>query len=119
MIPVWREACRVLRPGGTLLAGFTNPVAYLFDFFAMEEGQLRVVHRIPYSDLTSLTEEERRRFAEREEPLAFGHTLGDQIGGQLAAGLVVAGFYEDLDPGSLLGRHIPSYIATRSLKPMA
>jgi len=36
--PVWREAFRVLRPGGTLLAGFMNPVYYLFDFFALEAG---------------------------------------------------------------------------------
>ena len=29
--PVWREAFRVLRRGGVLLAGFLNPVLYLFD----------------------------------------------------------------------------------------
>ena len=119
VLPVWREASRVLRPGGTLLAGFTNPVAYLFDEAALERGELRVAYTIPYSDLTSLAEEERRRFAERDEPLAFGHTLGDQIGGQLAAGLALTGSYEDIDPESVLGRHIPSYVATRAVKPRA
>ncbi|MFZ1238202.1 MAG: class I SAM-dependent methyltransferase, partial [Anaerolineae bacterium] len=29
--PVWRECYRVLRLGGALLAGFANPVRYLFD----------------------------------------------------------------------------------------
>jgi len=29
--PVWAEAYRVLRRGGLLLAGFTNPAVYLFD----------------------------------------------------------------------------------------
>ena len=49
--PVWREAFRVLSPGGSLLAGFMNPVHYLFDDFALERGEFRVAHRIPYSDL--------------------------------------------------------------------
>ena len=29
--PVWKEAYRVLRRGGALIAGFNNPVRYLFD----------------------------------------------------------------------------------------
>ena len=32
VIPVWRESFRVLTPGGILLAGFTNPLIYLFDY---------------------------------------------------------------------------------------
>ena len=115
--PVWREAFRVLRPGGALLAGFTNPVQYLFDDIALERGEFRVAHRIPYSDLDSPTEPERARLVEEGRPLEFGHTLGDQIGGQLAAGFVLVGFYEDIDPESILGNYLPSYIATRALKP--
>ena len=117
VLPVWREAARVLRPGGSLLAGFTNPVAYLFDEFALERGELKVAYAIPYSDLTSLDDEERRKFAERDEPLSFGHTLADQIGGQLAAGFILAGFFEDIAPESMLREYIPAYIATRALKP--
>ncbi len=114
--PVWRDAYRVLRVGGSLLAGFMNPVHYLFDFAALERGEFRVAHRIPYSDLESLTEEERARLAE-EAPLEFGHTLADQIGGQLAAGFVPTGFYEDIDPDTILGQYFPSYLATKALKP--
>ncbi len=117
VLPVWRGAFRVLRHGGTLLAGFSNPLAYLFDVFALERGELRVAHRIPYSDLGSLTDEERARLADQDAPLEFGHTLGDQIGGQLEAGFVLTDFYEDIDPESVLGGYIPSYIATRALKP--
>jgi SAM-dependent methyltransferase len=115
--PVWREAYRVLKPGGALLSGFMNPVHHLFDFVALERGELRVAHRIPYSDRESLTDEERARLAEQGTPLEFGHTLDDQIGGQLAAGFVLTGFYEDIDPDTILGQHIPSYIATKALKP--
>jgi SAM-dependent methyltransferase len=115
--PVWREAFRVLKPGGVLLSGFMNPLQHLFDFPALERGELRVAHRIPYSDQESLTDEDRARLAEQDAPLEFGHTLGDQVGGQIAAGFALTGFYEDIDPDTILGKYIPSYIATRAAKP--
>lgn len=114
--PVWRECARVLRPGGVLLAGFTNPVLYLFDDARMEAGEFVVRHRIPYSDLTSLDDAERRRFTDKGEPLAFGHTLADQIGGQLDAGMMLTGFYEDGGPEWTLTDYIPSFIATRAVR---
>jgi hypothetical protein len=46
-------------------------------------------------------------------PLEFGHTLGDPIGGQRAAGFLITGLYEDIDPESILGTYIP----TRASKP--
>jgi len=57
------------------------------------------------------------RISTVENQLEFGHTLDDQIGGQLAAGFMLIGFYEDIDPDTILGKHIPSYIATRVVKP--
>jgi SAM-dependent methyltransferase len=115
--PVWREAFRVLRPGGVLVAGFANPILYIFDEAASEKGELRVRHTIPYSDLTSMTDEERRQSAAKHEPLNFGHTLEDQIGGQLDAGFMLTGFYEDGDPAYPLAKYLPVFIATRALKP--
>jgi SAM-dependent methyltransferase len=115
--PVWREAYRVLKPGGVLLAGFTNPALYVFDDAEAERGNLVARHAVPYSDVTSLTEEERRRYTDKGEPLVHGHTLGDQIGGQLDAGFLLAGFYEDRDPDHPLAKLLPTSIATRSVKP--
>jgi hypothetical protein len=30
---------------------------------------------------------------------------------------MLTGFYEDIDPDTILGKHIPSFIATRAVKP--
>ena len=118
--PVWRECHRVLRHEGILLAGFANPLRYLFDDETMENGSLEVRHTIPYSDVTALTDAARRRLIlEEMRPLEFGHTLADQIGGQLEAGLLLTGFYEDRvseverDP---ISRFIDTFIATRAVK---
>jgi SAM-dependent methyltransferase len=113
--PVWRECARVLRPGGVLLTGFTNPVLYLFDDEPMERGEFVVRHRLPYSDLTHLTDAERRRYTDKGEPLCFGHTLADQIGGQLDAGLQLTGFYEDGGEAWKLTAYLPCFIATRAV----
>jgi len=116
--PVWREAFRVLRSGGAVLVGFVNPVQYLFDFEVMDnQGLLEVRYSIPYSDLTSLGAEQRQRYLDAGHPLEFGHTLDDQIGGQLETGFLLTGFFEDLDPTSPLGKYIPTFIATRAIKP--
>ena len=114
--PVWREAHRVLRCGGALLAGFCNPILYLFDQELADQGVLQVRHKLPYSDLTSLSEAERTLYVAELQPLEFGHTLTDQIGGQLDAGFVLTGFYEDVWPGTPLNDFTPTYIATRSVK---
>ncbi|AMV22760.1 hypothetical protein VT84_00010 [Gemmata sp. SH-PL17] len=114
--PVWREAARVLRSGGVLLAGFVNPVLCLFDDAKMQTGEFVVRHQIPYSDLTSITDEERRRYTDNNEPLCFGHTLADQIGGQLEAGFLLAGFYEDGGEGWKLSEYISCFAATRAIR---
>lgn len=117
VLPVWREAFRVLRRGGSLLAGMTNPVMYIFDLFKLDEGELIVKHSLPYSDLESLSEAERQHYLDQDFPLEFSHTLEDQIGGQLQAGFVLTGFFEDKDPENILSRHTPTFFATRAIKP--
>ena len=117
--PVWSEAFRVLRAGGGLLAGFTNPVRYLFnEELEHSSDLLYVVNTVPYSDLEQLTDGQKQKYIAEGEPFEFGHTLECQIGGQLKVGFVLAGFYEDLYPPEedKLSSHIPSFIATRALK---
>jgi SAM-dependent methyltransferase len=115
--PIWRSCYRVLRPGGALLAGFGNPLQYIFDDAAMGKGEFIVRHALPYADTTHLTDDERRKFIDANEPLVFGHTLTDQIAGQTDAGFVIAGFYEDRQPESALSQFTATGIATRAVKP--
>jgi SAM-dependent methyltransferase len=114
--PVWREAYRVLRHGGAILSGFDNPVLYLFDPAKEKEGVLQVRFSLPYSELSSIGEEERAMHFGKDSPLEFGHTLQDQIGGQIDGGFVIAGFYEDTFPGELISKYCDSFIATRAVK---
>lgn len=118
--PVWREAYRVLRKGGAIVAGFTKPIVYLIDPELDKKGIAQLRYRAPYSDVTSLTDEERKRYTDKGEPLCFGHTLEQQIGGQLAAGFKLTGFFEDRwgETGDTptLDQYLDSFIATRAVK---
>ncbi len=116
--PVWREAFRVLRRGGILLAGFLNPAVYIFDPDLVDTtGELRVKYTLPYATATSLDENELKEQIERGEPLEFSHTLEDQIGGQTDAGFLIAGLYEDRHRDDPIATHMPTYVATRAIKP--
>lgn len=114
---VWREAFRVLRSGGVLLAGFVYPVFFVFDEEPARRGEFRVRHRIPYSDRADLSDAELGKKRAEDEPLTFGHSLEDQIGGQCDAGFVVTAMYEDVWDEVPLSRVLPLYAATRALKP--
>ena len=114
--PVWKEAYRVLAPGGSMIAGFNNPVSFCFDYDLEKQGIYQFKYKIPYSDLTSISEEERlQRY--KDEPVEFGHSLTDQIGGQLQAGFHLIDFYEDIWPDHAINDYMPIFIATRAFKP--
>ncbi|MFE3518806.1 class I SAM-dependent methyltransferase [Streptomyces sp. NPDC059166] len=116
--PVWRECFRVLRPGGSLLAGFVNPDTYLFDHEALDErGELIVAHTLPYSDVTRYTAEERAARFGADAALEYGHTLTAQIGGQLAAGFVLARFAEAPHQSDASAAYMSAYFATLAVKP--
>jgi len=120
--PVWNEAYRVLRHGGKLLSSFYNATVFIFDrdLKLAEEGLLRPKYKLPYSDLTSLNPDDPRHDQIKAgEPIFFGHTLTDQIGGQTDAGFLIAGFYEDDYPSKrfFIEEFLPTYIATYAIKP--
>lgn len=115
--PVWSEAYRVLRPGGVMITGFTNPLVYIFDPEAEGDGKLEVRYSIPFSDLTSLPPELLKQYMAEGDPVIFGHSLEDQLQGQFDAGFVMTAMFEDNYGGRrLLDPYISSFIATRSVK---
>lgn len=115
---VWRECFRVLKKGGELMTGFCNPMLYIFDIDAWNRGELVLAHTIPYSDIEQLTPEDMRQRLADMDTLEFGHSLESLIGGQIEAGFLINGFYEDNGGGdSLLDPFISTFIATKAVKP--
>ena len=119
VLPVWRECHRVLRPGGELLAGFMNPAFFLFDFEALDRGEAPVAtYPLPYTDQKSLPPERYQALVDRGDLLEYGHSLEDQIGGQLRAGFHLVGLFEDTwQESQPLDRFFPLMINTRARKP--
>lgn len=115
--PMWREASRVLKDRGILIAGFTNPLLWLFDEQQEMNGILDVAHRIPSSTLDHLSKEAMQAHVNAGNTIEFAHTLEDQIQGQIDAGFVISGFYEDDFGGTrLIDSYIKTFIATRAMK---
>jgi SAM-dependent methyltransferase len=116
ILPVWKECQRVLRSPGRLLAGFCNPLIYMIDWEEADQTQVCVIRNsIPYSDLSSLSPKMIQQYIDEKKPFEFGHSLSDQIQGQIAAGFRIAGFYEDKGE-PLLDKYTDAFIATKAVK---
>jgi ubiquinone/menaquinone biosynthesis C-methylase UbiE len=116
ILPVWKECYRVLRSPSRLLTGFANPLLYMIDWEEADQTQrCEIRNTIPYADLLSLSPQIMQRYREEKKPFEFGHTLSDQIQGQIAAGFLIAGFYEDKGE-ALLDKYTDVFIATKAVK---
>lgn len=115
--PVWKECARVLKPGGIIMTGFSNPVTYTFDFERANKGEFVMRYHLPFSDDTSLSQVERDRFLHPGEPREFSHTLTDIIGGLLEVGIVIDRFFEDYwDTEEPINQYFPPFMALRGFK---
>jgi SAM-dependent methyltransferase len=116
---VWRECFRILRLGGCLLSGFMNPLFFLFDPDEVKEiKELKVKYKLPYSDIEHLDKKRLQNLIDNKIALEFSHSLDDQIGGQIEAGFVITGFYEDWwdDEATLVNKFAPTFMATKANK---
>lgn len=110
VLPIWRECFRVLGHGGVLLAGLDNGINYVFD-----DDETAVTGSLPFDPLKN--EAQMRILEAADGGVQFSHTIEEQIGGQLAAGLRLTDLYSDTNgSGNLHERNIPSYWATRAVK---
>jgi len=109
--PVWRECYRVLKRGGRLLAGLDNGINFLFD----DDDETVISGRLPFDPLEN---PDQREVLERADcGMQFSHTIEEQIGGQLRAGLRLVDVYEDTNgEGNLHDRGVPAFWATLSEK---
>lgn len=113
VLPVWKECFRVLKPNGILMTGLINPIS-----FQLDEESLELIYKQPYSDIHSLPKDKLEDLRKKNEALVFGHSLTDQISGQLNAGFNITNMYEDNWGGeSKMDDFFPSFIATRAIKP--
>lgn len=109
--PIFRECFRILKHGGIFLAGLGNEVNYLVD-----EDEQSIIYSMPFNPL--IHEDQRKMLEETDSGMQFSHTLEEQIGGQLEAGLVLTHLFSDTNgEGRLHEMGIETYIATRAIKP--
>jgi ubiquinone/menaquinone biosynthesis C-methylase UbiE len=110
--PVWKECFRVLKPNGILMTGLMNPIV-----FQIDEENLKLTYKSPFSDLNSLPKEKLDALIQQDEALVFGHSWTDQISEQLKAGFMLTDMYEDTWGGeNVFDEYFPGFMATRAMK---
>ena len=113
--PTWNECYRVLRHGGVMMAGWTNPIVYMFDDESLDnpDAPLIIRNKLPYN---GRLEVEKGAELSLDTGYQFSHTLEAQIGGQLKAGFMLKDFYEDTDPNDHLGQYTNIFAASLAVK---
>lgn len=120
LTPVWAECHRVLVQGGTLISGFLNPDEFVFDEESLDNQGIFVVRNpLPYREIDSLSPEALQRRQQESGMFHFSHSMESQIGGLIAAGFVLTGFYEDRRTeadGNPIRDFMPSVFVMRARK---
>jgi len=110
---VWKECYRVLKKGGILIAGFSNPMVFLFKNMLTGEFGDKVVTKLPVDPIKNNTKDEIEQIA-KADGIQFSHSLETQIGGQIKVGFRITDLYEDYhNEGEPFA---PTYIATHAIK---
>jgi len=107
---VFKECARVLKKGGIMLGGFDTEINFLVD-----DEEERIVNSMPFNPL--INEKQRKQLEETDSGIQFSHTVVDQIGGQLKAGLTLVDLYDDTNGyGRLHELNVKTFLATKTVK---
>ena len=82
--------------------------------FDNSTGQLELKYSIPYADIDHLDDPKVREITQAEG-YSWGHPIEEQIQGQISAGFVIAGFYEDRGCW-MFDNYINTSMATKAVK---
>ncbi|MGN1388795.1 MAG: class I SAM-dependent methyltransferase [Bulleidia sp.] len=108
--PIFRECYRILKHGGIFLGGYDLGINYVFD-----DEEKEMINKLPFDPLEH--PDQMKQLEETDSGIQFSHTLEEQIGGQLEAGFVLTGLFEDYNlEGRLKEFHVPAFVATRAVK---
>ncbi len=111
VLPIWKECFRVLKHGGVLLAGVDIGVNYIFD-----DSETTLTHPLPFNPLKDPVLY--KECIDSDSGIQFSHTIEEQLGGLLKAGLTITDLYEDTNgSGKLHEFNIPTFLAVRAMKP--
>jgi len=107
--PIFKEVFRILKKGGTFVAGFDNGLNFISD------DEKVISNRFPVNPLSDLETE--KKFLLRNDGYEFSHTSGEILKGLLNVGFRIVDCYEDYnDKGPLADLRIPTFIAIKAVK---
>ncbi len=110
IMPLWKEIYRILKHGGILLAGIDNGLNFAYD-----NDETALCNVLPFNPLKN--PEHLKLMQEEDGGYEFSHTIEEQIGGQLAAGLRLTGIFGDTNgSGPLHNHNVETFWATRAVK---
>ena len=113
---VYNQFYRVLRKGGSLIFGISNPILYIFNDKIMEK-KLKVKYTLPFSDTTSLSRKELEKRIRKGDTVEFSHTLSSIISNLLSKGFVIDGFFSDSSGFESVDSFVrDSYLAFKAIK---
>ncbi len=108
--PIFKECFRILKKGGILVSGLDNGMNFITN------DEEKIENSLPFNPLKN--EKQMELLLKDDDGVQFSHTLEEQIGGQLKAGFILTNLYEDTNgTGRLHEMNIPSFFATRCVKP--